>query len=315
MSAPVSSTALRGCYVLSLRPVAQHAPLRRAAAMHGARVLALSPWRLQALDDPASREALRAALACSRIVFTSPAAVRAATHLQALRARDGQQWFAVGAGTAAALRRAGIVGVIAPARMDSDGLLALPGLQDVHGRDVGLVTAAGGREIIAPMLRQRGAGTEGEGVSVTKVWSGECQWASCQRTPCRCGLRGGIDQVARHGAGGDHDAAEAMGLRESRQPFAGRDHGCTPQGIDRVGRQRRQQLFQRRAAAQHQPRRCMQGAQVLDRARRWPGRDPHIDVRPQHPRAALPQRRRDEFTSTVGGDQADIASVHILQAR
>jgi uroporphyrinogen-III synthase len=157
MPAPVPSTALRGCYVLSLRPVAQHAPLRRAAAMHGARVLALSPWRLRTLDDPASREALRAALACSRIVFTSPAAVRAATHLQALRARDGQQWFAVGAGTAAALHRAGIVGVIAPARMDSDGLLALPGLQDVHGRDVGLVTAAGGREIIAPMLRQRGA--------------------------------------------------------------------------------------------------------------------------------------------------------------
>jgi uroporphyrinogen-III synthase len=125
--------------------------------MHGARVLALSPWRLQALDDPASREALRAALACSRIVFTSPAAVRAATHLRALRAREGQQWFAVGAGTAAALRRAGIAAVIAPTRMDSDGLLALPGLQDVRGRDIGLVTAAGGRELIAPTLRGRGA--------------------------------------------------------------------------------------------------------------------------------------------------------------
>ena len=125
--------------------------------MHGARVLALSPWRLQALDDPASREGLRAALACSRIVFTSPAAVRAATHLRALRAREGQQWFAVGAGTAAALRRAGIATVIAPTRMDSDGLLALPGLQDVRGRDIGLVTAAGGRELIAPTLRGRGA--------------------------------------------------------------------------------------------------------------------------------------------------------------
>jgi uroporphyrinogen-III synthase len=157
MPAPVSSTALRGCYVLSLRPVAQHAPLRRAAAMHGARVLALSPWRLQVRDDPASREALRAALACSRILFTSPAAVRAATRMQALHARDGQQWFAVGAGTAATLRRAGIAGVTAPTRMDSDGLLALPGLQEVRGRDIGLVTAAGGREVIAPTLQQRGA--------------------------------------------------------------------------------------------------------------------------------------------------------------
>ena len=72
--------------MLSLRPVAQHAPLRRAAAMHGARVLALSPWRLQALDDDATRADLRAALACDRVVFTSPAAVRAAARLQELDA-------------------------------------------------------------------------------------------------------------------------------------------------------------------------------------------------------------------------------------
>ena len=143
--------------MLSLRPVAQHAPMRRAAATHGARVLALSPWRLQDLDTPASREALREALACSRTVFTSPAAVRAAARLRALCERNGQQWFAVGAGTAAALRRAGIANAITPARMDSDGLLGLPDLQDVHGRDVGLVTAAGGRELIEPALRQRGA--------------------------------------------------------------------------------------------------------------------------------------------------------------
>jgi uroporphyrinogen-III synthase len=157
MPALVSSTALRGCYVLSLRPVAQHAPLRRAAAMHGARVLALSPWRLQVLDDPASRQALHAALACGHIVFTSPAAVRSAAALQALHARDGQRWLAVGAGTAAALRRAGIAGVVAPTRMDSDGLLALPDLQDVRGCEIGLVTAAGGRDVIAPTLQRRGA--------------------------------------------------------------------------------------------------------------------------------------------------------------
>jgi uroporphyrinogen-III synthase len=123
----------------------------------GARMRAVSRWRLQGVDVAASREALGAALDCSRIVFTSPAAVRAAAHLRALRARDGQQWFAVGAGTAAALRRAGIAAVIAPTRMDSDGLLASPDLQDVHGRDIGLVTAAGGRELIAPTLRARGA--------------------------------------------------------------------------------------------------------------------------------------------------------------
>jgi uroporphyrinogen-III synthase len=157
MVANSATAALQGSYVLSLRPVAQHAPLRRAAAAHGARVLALSPWTLRTCDDRATRAALRVALASQRLLFTSPAAVRAAQALQGLHARKGQAWFAVGAGTAAALRRAGIRGVIAPTRMDSEGLLALPGLQEVRGCTLGLVTAAGGRGVIAPTLQQRGA--------------------------------------------------------------------------------------------------------------------------------------------------------------
>lgn len=143
--------------MLSLRPVAQHRSLRRAAARHGARLLALSPWILQTQDDPATRKALHAALAGDCVVFTSPAAVRAAVALRPLHVRPGQSWFAVGAGTAAALRRAGIGGAIAPTRMDSDGLLALPGLQQVGRRRIGLVTAAGGRDVISPTLQQRGA--------------------------------------------------------------------------------------------------------------------------------------------------------------
>ena len=41
--------------------------------------------------------------------------------------------------------------------MDSDGLLALPTLLAVQGRRVGLLTAPGGRDLIAPTLRERGA--------------------------------------------------------------------------------------------------------------------------------------------------------------
>src|SRR5690606_31611489 len=143
---PPTSTALAGCYVISLRPVGGHAPVRRAAAAHGARTLALSPWKLARREDRATRDALRAALAADRVLATSPAAVRAAAALRPLRRRRGQQWFAVGAGTAAALRRAGVDEVVAPARMDSEGLLALPGLQGLRG---------GGH--IAPELRRRGA--------------------------------------------------------------------------------------------------------------------------------------------------------------
>ncbi|HVI25511.1 MAG TPA: uroporphyrinogen-III synthase [Xanthomonadaceae bacterium] len=143
--------------MISLRPVGAHAPMRRAAVRIGARVLALSPWRIAPRDDAATRRALAAALAADVVLFTSPAAVRAATGLLRLRARRGQVWCAVGAGTAAALRRAGIADVQAPTRMDSEGLLALPVLQALRGRSVGLVTAPGGRGTLAPALAQRGA--------------------------------------------------------------------------------------------------------------------------------------------------------------
>lgn len=148
---------LSGCYVISLRPVGGHGPVRRAAAAHAARVLALSPWRIDRLDDAQARADLRAALAADRVVFTSPAAVPAAAALQPLRPRPRQRWLAVGEGTARALRRAGLPAVDWPARMDSEGLLALPALQDVEGLAVGLVTAPGGRGVIAATLAGRGA--------------------------------------------------------------------------------------------------------------------------------------------------------------
>jgi uroporphyrinogen-III synthase len=144
-------------YVISLRPRSEHAALRGAASRHGARLIALSPWRLQSHDDDDTRAALRRALDAPRVLFTSPAAVRAAHALQPLRPRRGQHWFAVGAGSAAALRRAGIPDVAAPTRMDSEGLLALPGLQDIAGTAIGLVTAPGGRGTLVPALQARGA--------------------------------------------------------------------------------------------------------------------------------------------------------------
>lgn len=146
-----------GWYVISLRPRGQHAALRRAAARQGAGLVALSPWALQDLVDDASRAALRRALAAPRVLFTSPAAVRAANRLQPLCSAGARAWFAVGAGSAAALHRAGIEHVTAPLRMDSEALLALPQLQELAGSPVGLVTAPGGRGVLAPALRDRGA--------------------------------------------------------------------------------------------------------------------------------------------------------------
>ncbi len=157
MPQPASPAPLSGCYVISLRPVGGHGALRRAASAQGARVVALSPWRLAFCDDAATRRSLRDALSTPDVVFTSPAAVRAAVALQALRPQPRQQWHAVGSSTARALRQSGIGTVQTPARMDSEGVLALPQLRTVRGNRIGLVTAPGGRGQIATVLRRRGA--------------------------------------------------------------------------------------------------------------------------------------------------------------
>lgn len=148
---------LRGCYVISLRPAGDHAALRRAAAKFGAKVLALSPWKLVPRLDADSAQALRTALRAPVIVVTSPAAVRAAEALHGLQSARNQHWCAVGEGTAKVLRRAGVAHPHVPTRMDSEGLLALAVLRNVKDQQIGIVTAPGGRDRIAPALRERGA--------------------------------------------------------------------------------------------------------------------------------------------------------------
>jgi uroporphyrinogen-III synthase len=147
---------LHGWTVLSLRPSGQHGSLRAAASRHGARLLALSPFAIEPLTDPAHRQALEQALAADVLIWTSPNAVRAAAALQSLAARRGQPCLAVGSGTRRALKRAGMT-ARAPSRMDSEGLLAMPELQGVRGRSIGLVTAPGGRGLLASSLAARGA--------------------------------------------------------------------------------------------------------------------------------------------------------------
>ena len=149
--------ATPGWYVISLRARGEHAPMRAAAASVGAGIVTISPWRLRMRDDAATRARLREALAAPRVVFTSPVAVRASRRLQPLRALPGQRWFAVGEGTATALRRAGVADVEAPQRMDSEGLLSLPGLSALRDETVGFVTAPGGRGVLVPALEARGA--------------------------------------------------------------------------------------------------------------------------------------------------------------
>ena len=147
---------LAGWTVISLRPRGQHAGLRAAAARVGAGVLALSPLAIEPRSDAASRQALREALDADLVLFTSPNAVRAAAVLRRLGNARGRPVLAVGDGTRRALQRLG-VDAQSPTRMESEGLLAVPALRQIAGRTIGLVTAPGGRNRLAPALRASGA--------------------------------------------------------------------------------------------------------------------------------------------------------------
>ncbi len=139
-------------YVISLRPQGQHDALRRAVARLGGRVVALSPLRIAPRQAPA----LTGALAASTVVFTSPNAVAAVPADAWARLKSSSRVLATGSGTARALARRGIH-AMAPSRMDSEGVLGMPGLQRVDGQAIGLVTGRGGRGLIESTLRERGA--------------------------------------------------------------------------------------------------------------------------------------------------------------
>lgn len=151
----------------------------------GARTFALSTLRLRPLD---AKPALRAALACPRVIVSSPAAVRLANAQLRLSKRRGQRWFALGAGSATALKRRGIDGVRIPvAGSDSEALLAHPDLQDVRAQAIGLLTAPGGRGLLADRLRARGAQ-----LHIAEVYQREALAIAPSRLRALAALRGNV---------------------------------------------------------------------------------------------------------------------------
>jgi len=146
---------LGGWYVISTRPLNQHAGVRRSAAKLGAATFAVSTVKLLPIEAGAQ---LRQALRCPRVVVTSPAAARFAGAQIALAPRAGQCWFALGPGSAAMLRRCGVERVFLPdLGSDSEALLALEEFRHVRGERIGLITAPGGRGLLASQLQARGA--------------------------------------------------------------------------------------------------------------------------------------------------------------
>lgn len=159
MTAPrptAAKPALHGRTVVITRPSGTASSLAREVRRRGGSPLLLPGLSLHGADRPTeAAAALDAALGDDLLIFTSPAAVRFAARLVSLRTRATV--FAVGQGTARALRRHGVQAPLAPAlRQDSEGLLEHPLLAEPRGLRVALIGAPGGRGVLRATLAERG---------------------------------------------------------------------------------------------------------------------------------------------------------------
>lgn len=143
--------------MLVTRPAHQAGRLCALIEAHGGRPIRFPTLEIRdPLDPAAAEDLLRAANAFDVLLFVSANAVeRGAPHLpQPLRPALG----GVGEGTARALRAHGLAPALVPTTTaDSEGLLALPELQEMRGRRVLIVRGEGGRPLLGDGLRARGA--------------------------------------------------------------------------------------------------------------------------------------------------------------
>jgi uroporphyrinogen-III synthase len=155
---------LAGLKIAVTRPRDQAAQLaRRIEQAGGIPLLFLLLEITAAQDTKALHEQISRLGQFDLAIFISPNAVRYG--VEAIRATgtipNSLKIATVGQGSSKALRELGITNVIAPTeRFDSEGLLALPELQNVDGRGVMIFRGDGGRELLGDTLRARGATVE-----------------------------------------------------------------------------------------------------------------------------------------------------------
>jgi uroporphyrinogen-III synthase len=155
---------LHGMTIVVTRPRDQAAQLARFIEQAGGIPLLFPLLDISAVQNTqALQEQISRLAQFDLAVFISPNAVHYG--IAAIRAAGdippNLKIATVGQGSAKALRESGVAGVIAPTeRFDSEGLLALPELQDVSGWRVLIFRGDGGRELLGDTLKARGANVE-----------------------------------------------------------------------------------------------------------------------------------------------------------
>lgn len=159
----MAELGLTGLKIAVTRPRDQAAPLAQRIAQAGGTPLLFPLLDIAPVtDDAPLREQLSRLAGFNLAIFISPNAVHYG--IAAIRPTDLPPQLriaTVGQGSAKALRELGIADILAPTeRFDSEGLLALPELQDVAGWNVLIFRGDGGRELLGDTLKARGATVE-----------------------------------------------------------------------------------------------------------------------------------------------------------
>jgi len=145
---------LLGLGVLVTRAAHQSDPLCRLIEARGGRPLAFPALEIVPTDCP-----VPALDGYHLAIFVSANAVEHTLARLHARVPPGLQLAAIGGATARVLAGHGLRVSLVPGqgRYDSEGLLALPELEDMSGRRVLILRGEGGRELLAEGLRGRGA--------------------------------------------------------------------------------------------------------------------------------------------------------------
>lgn len=147
--------------VLVTRPLGQADDLVRRIEQAGGRALHFPAVEIvEPADTAALNAVLRGLASFDWAIFISPNAVNKTFNL--LKAHGewprNVQVASIGKGSATALKHFGIADPLVPSgRFDSEGLLASPALQELHGKRIVIFRGDGGREVLGDTLTARGA--------------------------------------------------------------------------------------------------------------------------------------------------------------
>lgn len=160
MTPVASRRGLAGIGVLVTRPAGQSEQLAQLIRAEGGTPILFPALEIEGMPEAEIASALGAIDAVDLAVFVSPNAARFGLAALARGAGPGfaARYAAVGPGTVAELKKAGLREIISPeSGFDSEALLASLPLDEMAGKRVVIFRGNGGRELLGEVLQSRGA--------------------------------------------------------------------------------------------------------------------------------------------------------------